>query len=138
MKDVRFAAVKKAFLYLFLIGLVVVNSDQAFSRNVSKTLSYSIKVQNTDNQSYQFTKDLFSGLKSNLINDFYNENDNENEDFSSFVIKSKLTTVIFLSATNAFTDFKTIGKKTIPKLYFADNFCRIPRFNFLSLRVLRL
>lgn len=131
---------KKAILYLFFWGLVLSNTSTAHalvsSDNKLTNASYQ-KIKEASFVAFEVSQSISFIYKTDFINDF---DDYDEIDFDEHikVIKHKLlfaNTPYFKS--NQVTQYYC-NKTFCNKIYCHVNFSRLPRFNYISLGVLRL
>lgn len=131
---------KKAILYLLFLGLLFSNSQTyatAFSRDAKvKVAIHKIHKENKGNHGFS-GKGGFSH-KADLLTDFDDDCDEYDCDDYDTSAKQKL----FVSNSLCFnSNLLTVvydNKTFCDKIYCLVNFSRLPRFNYISLRVLRL
>ncbi len=128
---------KKALLYLFLFGMLFLKSSYAFP--LASTQNNSIdKFQNWSLTHFEPCQNIPTIIKTDFINDFDNENDNDECNSHSESINKKVLIATTSSCSNYSDRINFVFKISNAKTYFIENCSQITRFNYLSLRVLRL
>ena len=122
---------KKAILYIFLFGTILSNTCHAFYSYENQNTIVSETIQTGSHTMFKFSKVIVNIMKSELIDDFENEDD----DSQTLLIKNKSLPSLGCFLKNSTTILNIICKKTNCKNYFDTNFSRIPRFNYISLNV---
>ena len=86
--------------------------------------------------SFEFSKSKSAILKIDLINDF--DNDSNDDENNNFVNKNNASvTNLFASKNNLIID-QFICKKSSKPVYFTSNFSRLPRVTYLSICIFRI
>lgn len=129
---------KRLFLYFFLFSIVSTLSGQCYA---ASPVSYGTKTLNevaSKSERIQFNEfpNLFEFSKCELVNgNDYEENEFEQEFAEKQAVSIDFPkTVGFLFNWIATTTFNS----AISQNYYRENSSRLPRYNFISLRVLRL
>lgn len=127
---------KKAFLFIFLSGLLFSTSSNAFFVDSNHDNAFNT-IYNLDLTVSKLP--IFpSKLKIDYINDFNSEN--ENDEYNSH--DSSSCKKIVFNQDSCFRNYlgtlDFVLKVTNVKTYFIENCSHLTRYNFLSLRVLRL
>lgn len=125
---------KHPLIYLFSVGLFLTLSCHLYSFESQKEASFINAFQN-NNTSTTFFKNKPASTLPIPKNDIFNWNDND-ENFSSLK-KSAIKAAAFLTIKNLIS-FRFIIISISYKILKTINFSRLPRFNFISLGVLRL
>lgn len=130
----------KAIIYLFLLGLFFSNSPMhattlSQSEGVKKAVH---KIQNKKAVRDGLSKKGSFSHKTELLNDFDDELDEYDCDDYNTLVKGKLTFVTSSGLNNNLLAANFVSKSFCDKIYKHGNFSRLPRFNYISLRVLRL
>lgn len=131
---------KKVFLYLIFLSLFFSNSQvhaAAFFESAGVKMAIH-KIQNKKAIRDGFSKRGPFSHKSDSLNDYDDDCDDfDCEDYStSFKDKVLFITTTYLTET--LSSIATVSKPFCDKIYYQLNSSRLPRFNFISLRVLRL
>lgn len=131
---------RKALLYLFFLGMLFFNMGQAYaltSPGVTTENGVSHKIQKETVIGSDISEKITLIYKTDFIND-YDESDESDCDDQAASLKDKafFTFVPFLLSIPSTADFS--NKPFSNKIYYHVNFSRLPRFNYISLRVLRL
>lgn len=129
---------KKAILYLIFLGLLFSNSQAhaiAFSQDAKVKVAIH-KSQNENTVSHGISRKWSFSHKAFLLNDFDDFDDFDCDDSDSS-IKDKLFLDTSFDNSNLLTAH-FVSKAFCDKIYNHVNFSRLPRFNYISLRVLRL
>lgn len=132
---------KKAVLFFFFFNLFFNQTSHALSlvTNQEVLSNNALSKEKIENR-YSFNDSLidFVFYKNDIVSD--NDNDNDNEE-----VESQTTSITKKTADYTISYFNTVvGKlhfveiKSYPKIYYSANTSRLPRFNYISLRVLRL
>lgn len=127
---------KKAFLYLIFLGLLFSNShahEVASSRDAKIKVAIH-KIHNGNTANHGFSKKGSFSHKADLLIDFDDneEYDTENNPFS-LKGKHSCSIISFISDNQSVS---LITKPFCANSYSLHNFSRLPRFTYISLRVL--
>lgn len=125
---------KKALLYLFLFGMLFLKSGNAFSLETTQNNTIE-KIQNWNLTNLESSQNIPLIIKSDYINDFENDNDEYNSHTSSL---NKILITPVSSCRKYLDRINFVFKIANAKTYFIENCSQITRYNYLSLRVLRL
>lgn len=129
---------KRLFLYCFLFSIVSTLSGQCYA---ASPISYGTKTLNevaSKSERIQFneTANLFEFSKCELVNG----NDNEENEFEQEFAEKQAVSIDFPKTVGLLFNWiaTTIFNSAISQNYYRENSSRLPRYNFISLRVLRL
>ena len=86
--------------------------------------------------SFEFSKTKSAILKIDLIDDF--DNDSDDDENNNFVNKNNASITNFSTSTNSLIVDQFICKKSSKPVYFTTNFSRLPRVTYLSICVFRI
>ena len=129
---------KKAILHLIFLGLLFSNSQAhavAFLRDAKVKIAIH-KICNENTTGHGVSKRSSFSHKADLLNDFEDDCDDcDNQDTS---VKGKLyaASIPCFNSNQLTSDYSC--KTFCNRIYYHVNFSRLPRFNYISLRVLRL
>lgn len=124
---------KNLFLYLLVFGTFLLNASHTLLINKNQNCGYLNTSLKTSFSKFEISKSVPSVLKTDLIDDF--DNDNEDDDLQSTQIKNNNLIATFFSFKNKAIALSFVPKKTLDKNYFSSNFSNFPRFNYISLNV---
>lgn len=129
---------KRLFLFFFLFSIVATLSGQLYA---TSPVSYSAKTLNevaskSERIHFNETQILFEFSKCELVN----SNDNEENEFEQEFAEKQAVSIDFSKSPRFL--FNGIATTTLhPAIshhYYREHSSRLPRHNFISLRVLRL
>ena len=125
---------KKALLYLFTFGLFLSMANHAFSFiDFKKTVENQLVVKEKTNLIKKSSL-VFESSDSSL---FYNFENDESENLHTSIDKKNVFFTVDYNKNIAYCS-AFIGINSLRKNYFSTNFSRLPRFNYITLRILRL
>jgi hypothetical protein len=128
---------RKALYYIAFFGLLLLNSTPSHALALPHDAMTGVVAEQADavpTETLSESDTIFH--KSDVINDFddFEEYDNENHTTS---VKAKSVGMVIPNLSD-FPPVTIIAKPFCAKDYSLLNFSRIPRYNYLSLRVLRI
>ena len=131
---------KKALLYLFFLGLLFLNScAHALAVSKDSTTKVAIKKNHIENKLNRNNskKNSFS-QNAILVLDYNDDFEDWDSDDYTILLKSKpfSSNLLCFISNQSLKDFTNITFRDT--IYNQVNFSRLPRFNYISLRVLRL
>lgn len=126
---------KKVILYLIFLGLLFSNS-QTHAVASSQNAMVKITIHKTHDGKALNKKGSLSH-KTYLLNDYEDCDDYDCDDNDTF-IKDKFYYINILSFNSNQLTADYSSKTFCDKIYNHVNFSRLPRFNYISLRVIRL
>lgn len=131
---------KKALVYIFFLGLLFLNSKaHAVASSLDAKVKDAIyKIHNENTVSHGISKKGSFSNKADLIIDFDDDCDDYDLDDYDTIIKDKqfVSNAFCFNSNQLTADYSS--KTFCDKIYNHVNFSRLPRFNYISLRVLRL
>ena len=130
----------KAILYLLLVVLFFTNSAM-YASTLCQSVGVKATVHKTQNKKAVrngLTKKGSASHKAELLNDYDDELDEYEVDDYNSSVKGKLVFVTSAGLNNNVLPANFVCKSFCDKIYNHVNFSRLPRFNYISLRVLRL
>ncbi|MFY8009069.1 MAG: hypothetical protein ACOVNW_05190 [Flavobacterium sp.] len=129
---------KRLFLYFFLFSIVSTLSGQCYA---ASSVSYGTKPLNevaSKSERIQFNEspNIFEFSKCELVND----SDNEENEFEQEFAEKQAVSIDFPKTIGLLFNWiaTTTFHPAISHHYYRENSSRLPRYNFISLRVLRL
>ncbi len=129
---------KKAILYLIFLGLLFSNSQAhavAFSKDAKVKVAIH-KFYQENKLSHGVSKRGSFSHKADLLTDFDDDFDECDDHDTSEKCKLYVINTLSFNSNQLTADYSC--KTFCDKIYYHVNFSRLPRFNYISLRVLRL
>ena len=129
---------KKAILYLIFLGLLFSNNQAhavAFSPDAKIKVAIH-KIHNENKASHGVSKRGSFSHKAELLTDFDDDFDECDDHDAAAKNKLFVANTPYFNSNQLTADYSC--KAFCDKIYYHVNFSRLPRFNYISLRVLRL
>ena len=138
---------KKAFVYILFLGLCFTTTANAFAmvssvNSIKETLHQKkqhlkmvIGNNNQSNDSF-YTPFTTNDVDTDFVND--TDTDNDETDTHTSSLKERLEAYNKVCLINRLVSIQDYSLPPFQKVYYSANFSRLPRFTYISLRVLRL